>query len=123
LTTQNYAELCELQQKYKDDFRVLAFPCNQFGGQEPGTPAEIEAFAKGKCPSGLRMMGKVDVNGNNEDPIFAWLKDVQKSFPINDIPWNFGKFLIDKSGKPVARFGPPSSPLSFEDDIKKLVAA
>lgn len=126
MTAQNYAELCDLQKQYADKgLRVLAFPCNQFGGQEPGTPAEIESFVEGKCPnaSGIRLMGKVDVNGDGADPLFTWLKEQQKSFPINDIPWNFGKFLVDKSGKPVGRFGPPSSPKSIEDDIVKLLNA
>lgn len=111
-----------MQQKYADrGFQVLAFPCNQFGGQEPGTPSEIEKFAADRCPSGLKLFQKVDVNGFNTFPIFAWLKEEQNRFPLNDITWNFEKFLLDRKGKPVARYLPPQSPKSFEDDIVKLL--
>jgi len=93
---------------------VLAFPSNQFGGQEPGTPQEIRKFADGygaKFP----MFGKIDVNGANTHPLYKFLKSGTPF--LSDIKWNFGKFLVDKEGKVVERYGPPTSPLSIEPDI------
>jgi len=115
--------MCELQQKYADrGFKVLAFPCNQFGGQEPGSASEIKNFVASRCRSGLSVMDKVDVNGMNALPLFSWLKAQQPNRPFNDIPWNFEKFLIDRDGKPVARYGTGSTPKSFENKIVELLA-
>lgn len=107
-----------MQQKYADrGFVVLAIPCNQFGGQEPGTPGEIEKFVEKRCPSGLTLLEKMDVNGLNANPLFKWLKD-ERSRPItSEVTWNFEKFLIDRKGKPVGRWAPPESPSKFESDI------
>lgn len=102
---------------------ILAFPCNQFGAQEPGTAAQIKGFAKGygvKFP----VMAKVDVNGANAHPLWAWMKQETSSFGISgldNIKWNFGKFLLDKEGKVSKRFAPTSSPLSIVGDIEKLL--
>jgi len=101
---------------------VLAFPCNQFGGQEPGTNAEIKAFAQGKCPSTFPLFDKVDVNGENQSPLFAFLKGRQGGGLFgSDIMWNFGKFLVDRQGTVVARYGPQEAPTSFEDKIVELL--
>lgn len=128
MTDQNYKELTTLYNKYKSQpFEVLAFPCNQFGAQEPGTNAEIKAFAA-KYGATYPMFSKIDVNGDSADPLFKYLKDAKKEGGLlgmagNDIKWNFGKFLVGKDGKVIERYAPTSSPLSIEDDIKKALAA
>jgi len=101
---------------------VLAFPCNQFGGQEPGDNAEIKAFAQAKCPECFPLFSKIDVNGEAEAPLFTLLKGQQGGGMLGDnIIWNFGKFLVDRKGKAVARFRSQESPLSFEDRIVELL--
>ena len=115
-----------LYNKYKSkNFEVLAFPCNQFGAQEPGSNAEIKAFAA-KYGATFPMMSKIEVNGDNADPLFKWLKEAKKEAGLaaamgNDIKWNFGKFLVDGDGKVVQRYVPTTSPLQIEPDIKPLL--
>jgi len=122
LTKTNYAELCELYGKYQSrGFEVLGFPCNQFGGQEPGSNAEVKAFAQSKCPDTFPLFAKIDVNGDNEAPLYTFLKARQGELLGSDIKWNFAKFLVDRQGQPVARFGPQQSPKSFEEEIVKLL--
>jgi len=110
-----------LYNQYKSKgLEILAFPCNQFGGQEPGSNADVKKFAQGygaKFP----LFAKIDVNGPNTAPLYAYMKKEQGSFPSADIKWNFGKFLIDKSGKCVNRFAPTDSPLSLAGEIDKLL--
>ena len=123
MTKSNYTQLESLYEKYvKNGLRVLAFPCNQFGKQEPGSNAEIEKFA---TDMGVKfdMYAKIDVNGENAHSLYKYLKNQKNvhGFLTNDIKWNFTKFLIDKTGKPVKRFGPKESPISMEDDIKSLL--
>lgn len=107
--------------KYSEQgLEILAFPCNQFGGQEPGSDADVKRFAEGygaKFP----IMSKIDVNGAGTHPFFAALKQKAGGGILgNDIKWNFGKFLIDRQGN-VKRYAPTSSPLSMEADIKKMM--
>lgn len=99
---------------------VLAFPCNQFGAQEPGSNADIKKFA-GNYGSKFPLFAKIDVNGSNAHPVYKYLTSAQGSFPSNDIKWNFGKFLVDKSGTCVKRYAPTDSPLSIAGDIEKLL--
>jgi len=126
LTASNYAELKQLYEKYsRKGFEVLAFPCNQFGAQEPGTNAEIQAFAKSQGAK-FPVFGKIEVNGDGAAPVYKWLKDELKEggllgFMGNDLKWNFSKFLVGPDGKPVKRYAPTDSPLSIEPDIVKLV--
>ena len=129
MTDQNYKELVTLYNKYKSTgkFEVLAFPCNQFGAQEPGSDAEVKAFAAGYGAT-FPMFSKIDVNGDDAHPLFKWMKDAKKEAgPAgmlgNDIKWNFGKFLLDGDGNVVERYVPTTSPLQIEDDVKKLVNA
>lgn len=106
--------------KYSSEgLEVLAFPCNQFGGQEPGTNAEIQAFAKSK---GARypVFAKIEVNGDGADPLYKFLKAAGGGI-LQDIKWNFSKFLCDADGKVVKRYPPTTSPLSFVDDIEALL--
>lgn len=95
---------------------VLAFPCNQFGAQEPGTPADILDFVAGYGVT-FPMFGKVDVNGPNTHPLYAFLKSQQGEFLGDDIKWNFAKFLVGRDGSVIKRYGPQESPSSIETDI------
>lgn len=113
-----------LYDKYSSrGLEILAFPCNQFGAQEPGTAAQIKSFTEGygvKFP----VMAKVEVNGANAHPLWAWMKQETSAFGISgldNIKWNFGKFLINKEGKVSNRYAPTSSPLSIAKDIEKLL--
>ncbi|PNW85678.1 hypothetical protein CHLRE_03g197750v5 [Chlamydomonas reinhardtii] len=120
--TPQYAELQDLQDKYgKQGFVVLGFPCNQFGAQEPGSNQTIKQFAKSNYGVTFPLMSKVDVNGPGAEPLFDWLKTQKGGLLTSDIKWNFSKFLINKEGDVVGRYGSTSSPLSLENDIKKAL--
>ncbi|CAL4886220.1 unnamed protein product [Urochloa decumbens] len=115
LTNSNYTELSQLYEKYKDQgFEILAFPCNQFGGQEPGTNEEIVQFACTRFKAEYPIFDKVDVNGDNTAPIYKFLKSSKGSLFGENIKWNFSKFLVDKEGRVVERYAPTTSPLSIE---------
>jgi len=108
--------------KYRSKgFEVLAFPCNQFGGQEPGSNSEVKAFAS-KYGAKFPLFAKIDVNGGGTHPFYKYLKDTKGSFPSSDIKWNFGKFLVDKDGNCVKRYAPTDSPLSIAGDIEAALA-
>ncbi|WVZ74310.1 hypothetical protein U9M48_022509 [Paspalum notatum var. saurae] len=122
LTNSNYTELSQLYEKYKDQgLEILAFPCNQFGGQEPGTNEEIVQFACTRFKAEYPIFDKVDVNGDNTAPIYKFLKSSKGGLFGENIKWNFSKFLVDKEGRVVERYAPTTSPLSIEKDIKKLL--
>ncbi|CAM8909548.1 unnamed protein product [Rhodiola kirilowii] len=122
LTNSNYTELAQLYQKYKDQgLEILAFPCNQFGGQEPGTNDQIVEFACTRFKAEYPIFDKVDVNGENAAPIYKFLKSSKGGLLGDGIKWNFAKFLVDKEGKVVDRYAPTTSPLSIEKDVKKLL--
>lgn len=117
-TKTNYKELNDLYSKYKDQgLAILGFPCNQFGHQEPGCDVDIKEFMK-KNNVEWDMFAKVDVNGDNAIPLYNWLKCKAGGTLIDAIKWNFTKFLINKEGVPVSRYGPGTNPLAFEKDIK-----
>jgi len=111
-TDVNYKQLVEMYNKHSeaDGLRILAFPCNQFGSQEPGTNEEIKAFA-GKYGVQFDMFDKIDVNGNNAHPLYEYLKAKQGGTMGSFIKWNFTKFVTNKEGQPVARFGPTDDPI------------
>ena len=117
--TPQYAGLEALYRKHKDDgFVVLGFPCNQFGAQEPGTAKEIDTFCKENYDVTFPLFAKVDVNGDNEHPLFAWLKSQKKGiFGTAAIKWNFSKFLIDANGDVVKRYGSGDTPEAIEKDL------
>ncbi|GAB2296862.1 Probable phospholipid hydroperoxide glutathione peroxidase [Dionaea muscipula] len=122
LTNSNYTQLTQLYDRYKDQgFEILAFPCNQFGGQEPGTNDQIAEFACTRFKAEFPIFDKVDVNGNNAAPIYKYLKSSKGGLFGDGIKWNFTKFLVDKEGKVVDRYAPTTSPSSIEKDIKKLL--
>lgn len=112
--TPQYKGLEALQQKYKDKkFTVLGFPCNQFGGQEPGTNEEIKQFCSSTYGVSFPLFDKIDVNGAKRHPLYVALAGEQSPFP-GDIKWNFGKFLIGRDGKILKRFEPKTAPDSPE---------
>ncbi|XP_008794200.1 probable phospholipid hydroperoxide glutathione peroxidase isoform X1 [Phoenix dactylifera] len=122
LTNSNYTELSTLYERYKDKgLEILAFPCNQFGAQEPGTNEQILDFACTRFKAEYPIFDKVDVNGGNAAPIYKFLKSRKGSLFGSGIKWNFTKFLVDKEGHVVDRYAPTTSPLSFEKKIKKLL--
>ncbi|XP_012216522.1 uncharacterized protein [Linepithema humile] len=120
LTETNYQQLQELYNKYseKEGLRILAFPSNQFAGQEPGTSEEIVNFVK-RYNVTFDMFEKIDVNGEDAHPLWKWLKTKKEGFMINAIKWNFTKFIVDKQGKAVERFAPSDEPLAMEETLKK----
>ncbi len=108
--TPQYAGLQSLYDKHKDKgFVVVGFPCNDFGAQEPGTNAEIKSFCTSNYSVTFPMMDKVHVKGAEQHPLFAELTGHGAAFPGN-IRWNFGKFLIGRDGKVIARFEPDVEP-------------
>jgi glutathione peroxidase len=119
--TPQYKELGQLYNKYSGQgFVILGFPCNQFGGQEPADNSKIKKFAQERGAS-FPMMAKVDVNGGNAEPFYSFLKKKQGGLIVSDIKWNFTKFLINREGEVVKRYGSATTPLSIEDDIKSLL--
>uniref|UniRef100_M4BRZ3 Glutathione peroxidase n=1 Tax=Hyaloperonospora arabidopsidis (strain Emoy2) TaxID=559515 RepID=M4BRZ3_HYAAE len=122
LTPTNYPELQQLYEKYQEEgLVVLGFPCNQFKSQEPGTHEEIKEFVK-QYKVTFPLFEKHDVNGSNARPVFTYLKAKLPGTFGNYIKWNFTKFLVDRNGQPYKRYAPTDLPLSFENDIKELLA-
>ena len=122
--TPQYEGLEALYRKYKDQgLEILAFPCNQFGGQEPGTEKDIQKFCTDKYKVTFPMMSKVDVNGEKEAPVYKFLKAHAES--KDDVKWNFEKFIVSKEGTVVARFGTRTVPDAdevvsvIESELKK----
>ena len=138
--TPQYTELAQIYNEFADDgFTILDFPCNQFGKQAPGTGAEIQEACRADFLVQYPIFEKIDVNGENEDPLYTYLKDEQPFVDItgdgarklkmvvkmmdrhykdnNDIKWNFTKFLVDREGNVVRRFEPTES----LDDVKTKI--
>lgn len=121
-TNTHYTQLNELYGKYYEKgLRILAFPCNQFGGQEPGTLKEILLFTKEKQVK-FDLFEKIEVNGETAHPLWKFLKKSQGGIMGDFIKWNFSKFIIDRDGVPVERFGPNTSPLEMVPYLEKLWA-
>ena len=145
LTKANYTQLVQLHEKYNqvnlsntlhiicipsififtlqtgNKLAILAFPCNQFGAQEPGSSSEIKKFAEGYGVK-FDMFEKINVNGSQAHPLWVYLKEKQGGLLGSGIKWNFTKFVIDKNGNPVARLGPTDAPIpKVEDEIKKYL--
>jgi glutathione peroxidase len=122
--TPQYEGLEALHRKYADQgFEVIAFPCNQFGSQEPGDEEEIKNFCSLTYDVTFPLMAKVDVNGDNADPLWAYMKQQQAGLMgSRGIKWNFTKFLVDRKGEVVARHGPQVKPEALAKDIEKLLA-
>ncbi|CAG9792383.1 unnamed protein product [Diatraea saccharalis] len=121
LTDTNYKQLNELYEKYSDKgLRILAFPCNQFGGQEPGSAEEIFKFISNRGVK-FDIFEKISVNGENAHPLWQFLKNSQSGMIGDFIKWNFSKFLVDRNGVPVDRFAPTVSPLDLESYLVKYL--
>uniref|UniRef100_A0A7N0U174 Glutathione peroxidase n=1 Tax=Kalanchoe fedtschenkoi TaxID=63787 RepID=A0A7N0U174_KALFE len=122
MTSSNYTELNHLYSKYKDQgLEILAFPCNQFGDEEPGSNAEILDFVCTRFKTEFPIFDKIDVNGPNAAPLYKFLKLGKWGIFGDDIQWNFVKFLIDRDGNIADRYYPTTSPMTIEHDIKKLL--
>ena len=102
----------------------MAFPCNQFGGQEPGSADEIAEFCKVNFGLSFPVMGKVEVNGANETPLYSWLKsEAPGLMGTKGIKWNFTKFLIGRDGQVIKRYAPNDPPDKLRGDIEAALAA
>ncbi len=121
--TPQYDGLEALWKQYGDQgFEVLAFPCNQFGGQEPGSAEEIDSFCKVNFGVSFPLFAKIDVNGDDTIPLYKWLKTAAPGIVgTTGIKWNFTKFLIGRDGKVVQRYAPLDKPASIAKDIEKLL--
>ena len=141
--TPQYTELNEIYNEYKDEgFEILDFPCNQFGNQAPGTTEEIQEVCRSKWLVPYQIFDKIEVNGENEAPLYKYLKAEQPftgltgkgagklkialkamrmKYEENDIRWNFTKFLVDRQGNPVRRFEPTEDLAEVKDAIKELL--
>lgn len=144
--TPQYNELTEIYNEFKDEgFIILDFPCNQFGNQAPGTGEEIKEACRLNFLVQYPIFEKIDVNGENEDPLYTFLKQEKgfegfdKDHPLaekieevvssidsdymnnNDIKWNFTKFLVDRQGNVIARFEPTKDLNTVKEQIKELL--
>jgi glutathione peroxidase len=121
--TPQYKDLEELHKKYRDQgVEVLGFPCNQFGKQEPGNHQEIQEFCEFNYGVSFQMFEKIDVNGANASPLYDYLKNSAPGLlGSKSIKWNFTKFLVDRSGAVIKRFGSNDSVAKIEKEIKKIL--
>ncbi len=121
--TPQYKGLQELYAKYKDrGFAVLGFPCDQFGHQEPGSDDEIKSFCETNYGVDFPLFSKIEVNGDNADPLYKFLRSEKGGLLGDAIKWNFTKFLVDKQGNVVDRYAPLTSPDSIARDIERELA-
>ncbi len=120
--TPQYEGLQDLYKTYSDDLEILAFPCNQFGAQEKGNSEEIKGFCDLRFNVTFPLFEKIDVNGDNAHPLYQYLKTaLPGALGTKKIKWNFTKFLIDRNGAPVKRYGPPVKPDAIEKDVVELI--
>jgi glutathione peroxidase len=121
--TPQYEGLEALYEEYKDQgLVILGFPCNQFGRQEPGNESDIAEFCQINYGVSFPMFAKIDVNGNDADPLFKYLKKSQKGLLGSEkIKWNFTKFLVSRDGEVVARYAPTVKPEDLTKDIEKFL--
>jgi glutathione peroxidase len=121
--TPQYAGLEKLHETHPG-LVVLGFPCNQFGGQEPGTEKEIALFCETQFAVTFPLFAKIEVNGEGAHPLYAYLKtETPGGEQGTEIAWNFTKFLVGRDGKPIARYSPRTPPADIEADITRALAA
>ncbi|PSN66125.1 glutathion peroxidase protein [Corynespora cassiicola Philippines] len=124
--TPQFEGLEKLYQEVKakhPDFVVLGFPCNQFGGQDPGSNDEIQTFCQVNYGVTFPVLGKIDVNGDKADPVFEWLKNEKPGLMgLKRVKWNFEKFLVGRDGKVKARWASTTKPEALKADIEKELA-
>jgi len=123
--TPQYRGLEELWRTYRErGLVVLGFPCDQFGHQEPGDAEEIRSFCSTEYQVSFPIMAKIEVNGENADPVYVWLKSQKGGFlGTRAIKWNFSKFLVGRDGQVIARYAPTDTPESLARDIEAALAA
>ncbi|MBP2281394.1 glutathione peroxidase [Psychrobacter sp. PL15] len=122
--TPQFEGLEALHQEYKDQgVTVIGFPCNQFGGQDPGSNDEIGEFCQKNYGVSFPMMAKIDVNGSDAHPIFNWLKEQKGGVITDGIKWNFSKFLVGSDGQVIDRYASTTKPESMKGDIEQALAA
>lgn len=120
--TPQYGGLQALHQEYGPrGFDVLAFPCDQFGRQEPGSDADIAAFCDHRFGVTFPVFAKIEVNGPRAHPLYVWLKQQEGGLLGSGIKWNFTKFLVDRGGRVRARFGPTTTPEGLARDVAALI--
>ena len=120
--TPQYEGLQDLYEQYHEQgLEILDFPCNQFGGQAPGTEAEIVDFCQSRYGVTFPQFAKIEVNGPNAAPLFKYLKDRQGGVLGDNIKWNFTKFLVDRDGEVIDRFAPTVTPAKLEDRIMEVL--
>ncbi|MBQ8288805.1 MAG: glutathione peroxidase [Clostridia bacterium] len=120
--TPQYEGLEELYKNYREQgLEILDFPCNQFGAQAPGSNEEIVSFCKLNYGVSFKQFAKIEVNGENEAPLYTYLKSQKGGFMGKKIKWNFTKFLVDREGNVVDRFAPTVTPEKLEKSIKDLL--
>ena len=121
--TYQYEGLQKLYSKYaQDGLEILGFPCNQFKAQESGTNEEIQFFCTEKYDVSFNVFSKIDVNGQDADPFYEFLKNERPGIMgTKNIKWNFSKFLVNKNGEVVKRYGPTTKPEAIESDIVRLL--
>lgn len=118
--TPQYEGLENLYKKYKDDLVILAFPCNQFGGQESGNNDEISNFCDLRFNITFPLFEKIEVNGDNTHPLFKYVKsELPGLLGSQKIKWNFTKFLFDKEGNAIKRYAPTDTPEKIDEDLQK----
>jgi glutathione peroxidase len=123
--TPQFAGLEKLHQTYASQgLSVLGFPCNQFGGQDPGSDAEIGAFCQKNYGVSFQMMHKIEVNGDHAHPLYRWLcAEAPGLLGSKAIKWNFTKFLVGRDGRVIRRYAPQDAPAKLAKDIEKALAA
>lgn len=123
--TPQFAGLEKLHQQYKSQgLEVLGFPCNQFGGQDPGGAAEISGFCQKNYGVSFTMFSKVDVKGRDAHPIFRFLtREAKGVLGTQNIKWNFTKFLVGRDGQVIERYAPTTKPETLHDDIERALVS
>jgi glutathione peroxidase len=122
--TPQFEGLEKLYQEYADQgLVVLGFPCNQFGGQEPGDSDQIGAFCQKNYGVTFPMFEKVEVNGDDAHPVYQWLREEKGGLLGSKIKWNFTKFLLGRDGEVIDRFGPTTKPEKLAKDVEKALAS
>ncbi len=120
--TPQYEGLQDLYEKYQaQGFEIIDFPCNQFANQAPGTEEEIVDFCQSRYSVTFKQFEKIKVNGPDEHPIYTYLKSQQGGMLSSAIKWNFTKFLVDRNGNVVDRFGPIDTPAKIDAKINELL--
>jgi glutathione peroxidase len=122
--TPQYQGLQDLHDRFADrGFSVLGFPCDQFGGQEPGTEEEIAGFCERTFGVTFPLFAKIDVNGERAHPLYRWLKKQKGGLLGGRIAWNFTKYLVGRDGTVIGRYAPTTRPEKIAEDVERALAS